>query len=184
MRRWMAALLGTMLLVAACGGSGSDDAPVAADDAGDATTTTSGSSSDGAGTSSASGTIDACSLLSDEKIEEVLGLEVKTKGKAAGQGFATSACGWELDTPTATPGNPDFTISLKTPGGKKQWDILANQGFPVIPNVGDGAYQQGDSLWAVKGDHLVVLAFGFLNAEIQNPIAVVPPLADEALDNV
>ena len=122
--------------------------------------------------------------MSDAKIEEVLGLKVAVKGKAPGQGFSTSACGWELDSPTRTPGNPDFTLSVKTPGGKKQFDILADQGFPEIPNVGDDAYQQGDSLWAVKGDHLVVLAFGFLGAEISDGIKAVPPLADDALNNI
>ena len=176
-------LLGMGLAMAACGGGSDGDdgneggAGAAATSGGEDTTTT-------ASGSSASGSVDACSLLSDAKIEEALGLEVAAKGKVPGQGFSTSACGWELDSPTRTPGNPDFTLSVKTPGGKKQFDILANQGLPDIPDVGDAAFQQGDSLWAVKGDHLVVLAFGFLGAEIPDGIKVVPPLADEALNNI
>ena len=176
-------LLGMGLAMAACGGGSDGDdgneggAGAAATSGGEDTTTT-------ASGSSASGSVDACSLLSDAKIEEALGLKVAAKGKVPGQGFSTSACGWELDSPTRTPGNPDFTLSVKTPGGKKQFDILANQGLPDIPGVGDAAYQQGDSLWAVKGDHLVVLGFGFLGAEIPDGIKVVPPLADEALNNI
>ena len=174
-----------LLVLASCGGGDDGGAEGAASDA---TTTSAATPADGEddddeSSSSAAAATDVCALLTDEEIEQAVGIGVRNKAKGGGQGFATGSCSWELDAPTSHQGLGDFTVSVKTPGGRKQFDILASQ-MPKVPDLGDAAYQQGDSIWAVEDDHLVVLSFGFLNAEVDDPVKAVQPLIEIVLSKL
>lgn len=166
----MAALaLGSALLLAACGGEGSDDTD--ATSVGDSATTTSAAADDGDdgddSGSSAAPVTDVCGLLTDAEVEAAVGLPVAGKKPGGGQGFATGSCGWEVSGPTSTKGIYAILVSVKSPKGKAQFDILESQ-MPAIPGLGDDAYQQGDSIWAVRGDSLVVVGYGFLSADVED----------------
>ena len=176
--RLAALAAGLALTLAACGGD--DNADTTDSDAGgDTIKPPTVATSDDNATSS----LDVCALLTNEQVEEAIGAPVVATHPGGGQGFATGACGWELATETSDPGLPDFTMSVKTPGGRDQFDILADQ-MPAIPGLGDAAFQQGESIWAVSGDNLVVVSYGFLNTGADDDIAVLAPLIQTVLDQL
>lgn len=184
MRRSMPAPLtacavGLAALLSACGGEADDTTETAIVTSGSDQAATSVPPLGGTASSSAT---DVCALLTNEQVEGATGFPVRDTHTGFWQGFATGECGWELNSDMSSVGLADFTISVKTPGGKAHFDVLADQGLPPVP-VGDDAFQQGESIWAIKGDSLVVVGFGFLG-EVDEPVQAMLPLIEIVLSQL
>ncbi len=119
-------------------------------------------------------------MLTDEQVEEGTGFAVASKEPSGGQGFADGSCLWWLDSDSSDVDTGMLTVSVKRPGGRAQFDILAGE-MPHVPDMGDDAYRQGDSIWAVKGDALVVLGYAFPSSAQGEPGTVVLPLVESIL---
>ena len=135
------------------------------------------------GGSGSSGAIDVCALLTDAQIEEVTGLAVASKEPGGGQGFATGACTWILDSGAAEAGLDRFSVTVESPGGRSRFDILAGE-MPHVPSIGEDAYLQGESIWVVSGDSLVVVDFAFLASVLDDPGQAVLPLIETILSQL
>jgi hypothetical protein len=165
-----------ILLLAACGatpGNTGDSGSAASQDQSAATV----------GPQSDAGALDVCAMLTDAQVEEATGFAVVSKEPGGGQGFADGSCRWVLDTDASDVDTAGFIVSVQRPGGRAQFDILASE-MPHVPDLGDDAYRQGDSIWAVKGDALVVLAYSFLSSEQGDPGTVVLPLVGSILSQL
>lgn len=172
--------VGLALLLGACGGGTDDtDDAVSAASSDEVATSVAAPGGDASGSSA----IDVCAMLTDEQVEAATGVAVTNKEPGGGQGFATGACGWELDSGTSIPGIADFTVSVKSPGGRAQFEVLAGQMQPV-PDVGDEAFQQGDSIWSITGDSLVIVDYALLASDVADPFQAVLPLVEIILSQL
>ena len=180
------ASVGLALLVSACGGGDDDTAEspsaTSLDEA--ATQAPVMTSLDTVGDAPGSSVTDVCALLSNEQVETAVGYPVIGAAPTdMGQGFATGKCGWDLDDGNTLEGLPDIIISVKSPGGRFHFDILESQ-MPAVPNLGDAAFQQANTVWAIRGDSLVVLDYSSLNSDGGDGLAKVVPLVDAVLSQL
>lgn len=161
------------MILVACGGS-TTNTTEAASATSEVQATTSALPGDDSGST---GAIDVCTLLTDTQIEEVTGLAVSSKEPGGGQGFATGACTWMLADDAADAGLDSLSVSVESPGGRSRFDVLAGE-MPHVPDIGDDAYLQGDSVWAISNDSLVVVDFSLLASALDDPGQAVLPLIE------
>jgi hypothetical protein len=101
--------------------------------------------------------VDACSLLSDEEIEQTLGYPVKTKTPGSVMGIFANGCSWEVDSAAEQIVDWSLDVGVISPGGRQYYDTYLGpyDGEP-ISGLGDVA-QESDAggINGVKGDTLV-----------------------------
>ena len=181
-----AALVGAALLVSGCGGGDDDtaDGSSAASTDQAATAAPVATAGDTVGGAPASSATDVCALLSNAQVEAAVGYPVVGAAPTdMGQGFATGTCGWDLDDGNTMEGLPDIVVSVKSPDGRFNFDILESQ-MPGVPNLGDAAFQQANTVWAVTGDSLVVLDYSSLNSPGADALPKVVPLVEAMLSQL
>jgi hypothetical protein len=89
-------------------------------------------------------------MLDDAELEAATGFPVLSRTPRTG------GCDWFLDN--GGTGGLHLAVNVWSPGGRERFDILAGE-MPAVAGVGDAAYQQGQSVTAVKGDAMVVIDY-------------------------
>jgi hypothetical protein len=103
---------------------------------------------------------DACGLLSDNEILRASGADSVSNRTPGPLGIGSAGCYWQLES-TAWPYGPgELWVDVQPSGGRAMFDLMA-QGDSVvrIGGLGDGAFEQLDAYYAVKGDTLVYVQF-------------------------
>jgi hypothetical protein len=128
--------------------------------------------------------IEACSLLSDDEIQDLTDRSIASMIAQPVMGIYENGCHWELD-----PGSDDIVgwsidVGVRSPGGRSYFDtFLAPYSVGPVSGLGDAAVtMDGGSIEAVKGDTLVstfVIAFSADDEE-----ALTRQLAETALSRV
>ena len=122
-------------------------------------------------------TVDVCTLLSDEEIQQSTGYAIARKKTLPGAGkFFAPGCEWELKSDPQ--GLHRISINVQNQDGRERFNLVSPS-MPVVPGVGDAAVKNGGNtdgtFWAVKGDTLVTLRYA-LPVKTIDPDPLVMPL--------
>ena len=127
----------------------------------------------------------ACMLLTPREIESALAVKVLEIDPAEIPG-QDPTCVWTLDT-EPFPGSDYVQLTVKSVGGREQFDFLAGAYDPPLEHltgIADDAIKTatipGGAVYAVVGDRLITLQFTVPLA-IEDPYALVVPLLELAV---